>query len=121
MDAGKKNETFWRGVDCFNRREFFECHEVLEEIWLEESEPDKPFYQGLIQVAAGFHQLVAKNNPRGAASLLERGKEKLEGYPASYHGIDLARLRAELSPWLERLTRGQPTDQLPRPRIHPAP
>ncbi|MEE9234589.1 MAG: DUF309 domain-containing protein [Candidatus Acidoferrales bacterium] len=120
MDAGRKQETFWRGIDCFNRRKFFECHEVLEEIWLQEPETEKPFYQGLIQVAAGFHQLLEKKNPRGAASLLRRGMKKLEPYPPHSHGLDLAALLAQLAPWLDRLAHGQPTDDLPLPRIHPA-
>ncbi|GJM74097.1 hypothetical protein HMSSN036_63130 [Paenibacillus macerans] len=39
----------------FNRdRDYFECHEVLEELWLERDHD--PLYKGLLQVAVGlFH------------------------------------------------------------------
>ncbi len=116
MDAARKTETFWRGIECFNRREFFTCHELLEEIWLEESEPEKPYYQGLIQVAAAFHHFL-KGNRAGTESLLRAGVEKLRNYPRDYGGLDLADLLAELQPWLERLDLRHSLDALPLPII----
>jgi hypothetical protein len=119
MDPERKRTAFWSGVDCFNRREFFTCHEVLEEIWLDEPASEKPFYQGLIQIAAGFHHWQRRNRA-GALSLLCAGAEKLRACPASCHGIDVAGLLAALAPWLERLDRGDSPDDLPLPRIEPA-
>lgn len=119
MDPECKHEAFRRGIDCFNRRQFFTCHEVLEEIWLQEPEAEKPFYQGLIQIAAGFHHLVEKKNPRGALSLIAAGAEKLRRYPPVYHGLDLAGLLTALASWLDRLERQQPADDLLLPTIHP--
>ena len=120
MDPERKQEAFWRGIACFNRGQFFTCHEVLEEIWLAEPEAEKLFYQGLIQVAAGFHHVVEKKNPRGALSLLRAGAEKLQSYPPAYHGIDLAGLLGTLASWLDRLERQQPADDLLLPTIRPA-
>jgi hypothetical protein len=51
---------------------------------------------------------------------LRRGAEKLGGYPARHHGIDLAGLRAALARWLGRLGRGRSTDRLRFPRIQRA-
>ncbi len=120
MDAERKQEAFRRGIDCFNRRQFFTCHEVLEEIWLTEPEEEKPFYQGLIQVAAGFHHLAEKKNPRGALSLIGAGAEKLRPYLPASHGLDLAGFLAALAPWLDRLESHQLTDELPLPTIKTA-
>lgn len=117
MDAERKQELFRQGIDAFNRGRFFTCHELLEEIWLEESEAEKPFYQGLIQVAAGFHHLVEKKNPRGALSLMGAGAEKLRRYPPASHGLDLAAFLAALAPWLDRLEGSGPTDELTLPTI----
>jgi len=119
VDTERKEQVFRRGVDLFNERKFFACHEALEEIWLEETPAEKPFYQGLIQVAAGFHQLLEKKNPRGAASLIRRGVKKLERCPPAYGGLDLAGLRAALTPWLDALARGQPTAALAPPTLNP--
>ena len=45
---------FLKGIDEFNQQFFFECHETLEEIWLEEHGEERKFYQGIIQIAAGY-------------------------------------------------------------------
>jgi hypothetical protein len=116
MNAEQRQEKFHRGIECFNQRNFFECHEVLEEIWLEETEEEKPFYQGLIQVAAAFHHYL-NGNLTGTLSLLRQGVTKLRRCPPDSHGVDLAALLAALNPWLDFLAAGLPTDALPLPTI----
>src|SRR3989338_1453081 len=119
VDAERKQETFWRGIDCFNQRRFFDCHEALEAIWLEELEAEKPFYQGLIQVAAGFHQLLEKRNPKGALSLVSAGAEKLRRYSPAHGGLDVAALLRALGPSLAPLAAPRPTADPPLPPFRP--
>ncbi len=116
MDPERKRALLRRGLGCFNQQQFFTCHELLEEIWLEEPEDEKLFYQGLIQVAAAFHH-HQRSNPKGMESLLRAGVEKLRRYPPRYHSVDLAALLAALDPWLGHLTRCQPLQNLPLPTI----
>jgi len=116
MEPVRKRELFERGLELFNRGEFFSCHEVLEEIWLEEPESEKPFYQGVIQVAAAFHHFQ-RGNRVGLDSLLRAGVEKLRRYPPDYHGLDLAALLEQLGPWFECLENKQPLGALPLPTI----
>jgi predicted metal-dependent hydrolase len=80
-----------KGIDEFNERLFFECHETLEEIWLEEHGEDRLFYQGLIQVAAGYLKWE-QGVLIGAIKLWRAGLEKLEAYQAVHLGVDLASL-----------------------------
>ena len=77
-----------KGIDEFNERLFFECHETLEEIWLEEHGEDRLFYQGLIQVAAGYLKWE-QGVLIGAIKLWQRGLEKLDAYPPIHLGVDL--------------------------------
>ena len=116
MNPAHKADLFRRGLDCFNQRQFFTCHELLEEIWLEEPEDEKPFYQGLIQVAAAFHH-HQRGNPVGLESLLRAGVEKLRRYPPTFHGVDLAAMLTSLTPWLIALEHGRTTNHLQFPRI----
>src|SRR3990170_1170784 len=120
MNPEAKQENFRRGLELFNQRRFFDCHEVLEAIWLEELETEKPFYQGLIQVAAGFHQFFEKRNPKGALSLLRAGAEKLRRYPPGHGGLDLAALLRALDSWLDHLAANGPTDAPPLPVLRPS-
>ena len=44
-----------RGIALFNRGEYFDCHEVLEEVWTSERGRRRLFLQSLIHVAVGFY------------------------------------------------------------------
>ena len=79
------------GVWLWNEQRFFEAHECLEDVWHAAPEPDRDFWQGVIQVAvAGVHH--QRGNPTGAAALLDRARGRLERYPPAYRGIDVAAL-----------------------------
>jgi hypothetical protein len=78
-------------VAMFNAGEFFEQHEVLEELWREASGPPRELYQGILQVGVGFHHLE-RGNQRGALSLLDRGLARLWRVPPGTEGIDVGAL-----------------------------
>ena len=47
---------YLEGLRLFNEQEFFECHDVIEELWSEIVGDERKFYQGLIQVSVAlFH------------------------------------------------------------------
>jgi uncharacterized protein len=105
-DMETRDESrFARGVAHFNAQEYFEAHEVWEELWLAAAEPEKTFLQGLIQVAAAFHHHARENAP-GARSLLAAGAAKLQGFPDDYRGIAVGDLRTEARRWLEEIEAG---------------
>lgn len=78
-----------KGIEEFNQGLFFECHETLEEIWLEEHGEDRQFYQGIIQIAAGYFKWE-QGVLIGAIKLWHSGMEKLAAYPPNHFGVDLA-------------------------------
>ena len=80
-----------QGIAEFNRREFFEAHETLEDIWNEENGAVRIFWQGLIQVAIGCCH-IQRGNLDGALHLLAAGQMKLQAYLPAYAGIDVAGL-----------------------------
>jgi uncharacterized protein len=83
------SDGFLRGITLFNHAEFFEAHEVLEDVWRAAPGEQKKFLQGLIQVAVAFHH-HSTGNRVGARSLLHRGMRNLDGYPDNFGGIQLA-------------------------------
>ena len=98
----EERDAFARGVEQFNARHFFECHDTLEDLWSGVRGPSRDFFQGLIQVAVGFYHL-GNDNRGGAARLLDRARRRLEGYPDRYGGIDLAALREVVDDWRRAL------------------
>ncbi|WP_159887132.1 DUF309 domain-containing protein [Paenibacillus puerhi] len=90
-------------VYYFNiERDYFECHEVMEELWLEEGR--NTLYQGLLQVAVGLYH-YRNGNTGGAVKLLTAALEKLEPQPPVVLGIDLEALREESRIYLNKLGR----------------
>ncbi|MEE2838929.1 MAG: DUF309 domain-containing protein [Acidobacteriota bacterium] len=86
------------GIELFNREEFYDCHDTIEEIWLQESNDEQPFLQGLIQAAVAFHHY--QHGKLGAArSMLSLAIEKLEGFPETHHQVLLKEFLEGLSAW----------------------
>jgi len=102
------------GIELFNHREFFECHEVLEEEWTPERGPRRLFLQSLIHMAVGLYH-ASRDNPVGASRQLRKGLRKLAAFLPSCEGIDTARLHRDALAVLERIEATQPYEP---PRIH---
>lgn len=86
--------AFWQGVAEFNQQEFYACHDTLEALWMEAPEPQKRFYQGVLQIAVGCYHL-GNQNGRGAMILLGEGSKRLKDYLPTYQQIDVERLLEE--------------------------
>ena len=100
--SAEERAAFDRGVAEFNAGLFFECHDTLEDLWSGVRGPSRDFFQGLIQVAVGFHHL-GNHNRVGAERLFGRALKRLEGYPGDYAGLDLGALRSSVVAWRHRL------------------
>jgi predicted metal-dependent hydrolase len=81
-------------------RDYFECHEVMEELWMEEGR--NPLHQGLLQIAVALYH-HRNGNVGGAIKLFSQGIEKLEYYPKLTLGIDLGKLVADSAAYLDKL------------------
>src|SRR5438046_6306751 len=98
-------------VAMFNAGEFFEQHEVLEELWRAEPGPIRELYQGILQVGVGFHHLE-RGNHHGAVTLLDRGLARLRTVAPDALGIDVGGLIVASQAVRDRL------DELGPSRVH---
>jgi uncharacterized protein len=80
-------------AELFNRKLYFECHDLLEDAWSGERGEDRAFLQALIHVSVGLYH-VAAGNHQGAANLLESGVQGLEPFLPERAGLDVASLSA---------------------------
>ncbi|WP_414546519.1 DUF309 domain-containing protein [Nostoc sp. CCY0012] len=96
------SQEFWQGVEQFNSGQFYACHDTLEALWIEASEPEKTFYQGILQVAVALYHL-GNRNWRGAVILLGEGSNRLRRYPSIYGGIDVDELLSQSAALLTAL------------------
>ncbi|MEH1829427.1 MAG: DUF309 domain-containing protein [Nostoc sp.] len=87
-------QEFWQGVEQFNSGQFYACHDTLEALWIEAGEPEKSFYQGILQIAVALYHLENRNW-RGAVILLGEGSNRLRRYPSIYSGVDVDELLSQ--------------------------
>ena len=59
VDPSEYDPLYLAGVVKFNECDYYECHEVWEELWTEYRGPSRKFYQGLIQAAVAFYNEMA--------------------------------------------------------------
>jgi predicted metal-dependent hydrolase len=82
-------------------RDYFECHEVMEELWMEEGR--NHLYQGLLQIAVGLYHHF-NGNVSGSIKLFTAALDKLSHYPPEALGIDLAKLVQDSRLYVEQLS-----------------
>ena len=114
--------AFDDAVRLFNEREFFACHDVLEELWGATLGEDRDFFRGMLHVAVSLFHL-SEGNPAGARKMHVSSLKYLAGYGDQFYGIDLHQLRTDLHIHFEPLRRGIPPgmaapDIETLPRLH---
>ena len=59
----------------FNDEAFYECHEILEELWEKLKGEEKQWIQGLLQISVGFYHLRT-DNEKGCRSQFTKSLDK---------------------------------------------
>ena len=85
---------YLEGIEHFNVCDFYEAHDVWEELWTDYRGPSRTYYQGMIQAAVGlFH--FGNGNIRGAKKLYYSVKNYLEPFRPKHLGLDLEKFLSE--------------------------
>jgi len=110
MNAGLR-----RGIDLFNRAEYWDAHEAWEKEWMPDRKgPHAGFYKGMIQVAAGCLHYT-RHNRRGAVNKWKSGADYLRPYLPAHLGVQVSPLVATVDGFLEAMTaRAWPELTMPR-------
>jgi predicted metal-dependent hydrolase len=105
---GNQPEEFWLGVEQFNAGQFYACHDTLEALWIEATEPEKTLYQGILQIAVALYHLE-NSNLRGAMILLGEGTNRLRRLPDdNNYGINLGQLLIDSVNFLRAIQQEKP-------------
>ena len=110
------NKQLKLALEKFNNREFFECHDILEDYWFECKHEEKDFYQGILHYAVAFHHLNDKKNPSGAKLQFKKCIERLSSYGNNYKGIDTLKISNTAKKNLALLNNNKP-DQIKQVKI----
>jgi hypothetical protein len=105
LQGGAVDAHYLGFFECFNHQLFFEAHEVLEDLWLEDRHgPNGDFYKGLIQLAGAFVHLQ-KGRPGPAAALFKLARANLQKYPSTHEHLEVVAVLDLINRWLVRLNR----------------
>jgi uncharacterized protein len=116
-----RDPRYLAGIELFNRGEYFDAHEVWEDLWQDCPAYDRRFYQALIQAAVAIYHFERGNNT-GAARLARSGKRYMEPYRPMHLGLDVDGFWRQVEAYLAvALLEGAPNSSAPRPVIVLAP
>jgi hypothetical protein len=98
---------------CWNEQQYYEAHDVLEQLWLKSESPDADFFKGLIQAAGAFvhlqkhfeHPSHAKHSRRmpPAVRLFRLAQRNLANFVPWHHALDVAALCQLLSRYADKI------------------
>ena len=117
---GPPPEHCREGIALFHAGEYFQAHEVLEDVWRAAPSTDRKFFQGLIQIAVALHH-HSRGNLTGCRSLLARASRNLALFPEKHYGLELAELLQSLLSWQQALENNGPVPAPPRIRFSESP
>jgi predicted metal-dependent hydrolase len=83
-----------RGLEEFNRGEYFEAHESLETAWMEDQGTGRELYRAVLQVAVAYFQ-IRRGNYNGAAKMFLRMRQWIDPLPEVCRGVQIGQLRRE--------------------------
>ena len=120
-DPPEAPEALLSAVQQFNGGDFWDCHETLEEVWLQTPYPLRLFYHSIIKVAVGLYH-VGRHNGHGARVKLSDGVRVLRLFPPEFMGVGAGRLYDDARRWLALVDSSgrvdwSELDALPRPTI----
>ena len=88
VEGPQVDPRFKKAVELFNDGEWYDAHDVFEELWHETADPHRRCLQGVLQVAvAQLH--LQRNNRRGATILFGEALGRLKRPGTPDLGLDI--------------------------------
>lgn len=115
-ESNTYDPRYLEGIAYFNVCDFFEAHEVWEDLWSDDASPSRRFYQGLIQVAVCLHHF-GNGNIRGARKLYHSSRAYLDPYRPQHMGLNLDAFLAQFDACCQEIIAS--TEEYPQIEIVP--
>jgi predicted metal-dependent hydrolase len=87
------------GIRLFNERKFFASHEILETLYQETETENKPFLEGLIQLAAAFRMFVDFGEVKGPVRMIHQALIRFENYQPAFLQVKVGELCQAAEAW----------------------
>lgn len=106
------------GIKLFNQGRFFESHEALESFYQDTEEANKPFIEGLVQLAAALRIYSDFGEIKGPIRMIYQALIRFENYHPSFLGIRVKEFAAAMEAWAKEAetVEGKPFSAIPKIR-----
>jgi len=88
------SELAIKGLQEFNRGEYFEAHESLEDAWNADASPGRELYRAILQIAVAYLQ-IERRNYNGTLKMFLRVRQWIDPLPGQCRGVDIEQLRRD--------------------------
>ena len=112
----QNDPRFEEAIKCFNNSDWYDAHDLFEEIWHESIDPERRSIQAILQVAvAQLH--LQRGNIRGATILFGEALGRLKRPGAPKLGLDMTSFCICVEERLCLLQSGQDPEISPVPHL----
>jgi uncharacterized protein len=119
MPPELEKKLYLDGIRLFNDHEFFEAHEVWEDVWHMAYGIKHSFYQGMIQAAVALEH-YRRGNPRGVLSLSKSYPPKFKDVPERFMGLNVRRFLEQMSGVLAPVVTANPLPEKGQIELDPS-
>lgn len=96
-------EDFFRALDLYNRGDYLDCQERLEEVYRASDEADQPLVRALLMLACGMHLHFNRGGGRGALNLFRQCLVTIDELRPECQGVEVGELYNALLAYVEDL------------------
>lgn len=83
-------------IERFNAGEYYDQHDIFEELWMNDPRPIRDLYRTILQVGIAYYQ-ITRGNWRGAHKMLLRNMQWMAVLPDQCQGVNVAALREDVA------------------------
>ena len=101
------------GIRLFNDRHFFACHEILEDFYQNTDAENRPFLEGLIQLAAAFRMFADFGETKGPVRMIYQALIRFENFQPAFLQVRVKDLCQAAEAWAKaaEAANGQPSPE----------
>src|SRR5262245_35110505 len=94
------------GIRLFNDGHFFDCHEVLEDLYRDAEDANKPFLEALVQLATAFRLFRDFGETKGPARMIYQALIRFENYQPTFLDVRVKELCESAEAWAKAAEAG---------------
>ncbi len=104
-------ESVLVGLNCFNRKAFYEAHEHFERAWRQTEDDSREFYRALLHLSGGFYRLT-QDRPQGAKKFFTHGQKWIRTFSGTFGGIQTNVLESLFTKLIIALDQEEPSREI---------